>query len=341
MKRIALGISLVLTAVLAAGCEQLGSRAEEHAEQPASSAAPELPPLQQFEAQCTGEQLTPECRSLLTKIAEGSASEALPLLCRTVQNACADPSAPVCTAVVTALTASGDTVAVEALLGLEAPAPEETLATVDQKQLVNAMDTLCLPAPPAPGCAKLVELLAASGVDEAIEHQHRSTLRDLVASAAAKPEPEQVPFLQKSVPNGAASIPDLLALSARGALNERERSLIERTVHAYGPAARPHLVAAVKDRPMPVSLRAAHLGWDPAHLEHDDPELLEGPKRSVEVTDASDHIGTHVRIYHTDGSIREGILKRIDDDILYVETRIGGGVMTTQIKRSHVERIQF
>lgn len=341
MRNVTLGFTLVLTAVLTTSCEQLGSRAEQRAEQPAISAEPELSPLQQFEQQCTGAQLTAECRSLLTKIAKGSPTEALPLLRRTVQQACTDASAPVCEAVVDALAASNDPDAIEALLGLEAPAPEQTLATVDQQHLVNAMDTLCTQASSVPGCPKLVELLAASGVHEAIEHRRLSTLRDLVATAAEKPEREQVPFLQRSVPDGAASIPDLLALSARGALNERERSLIERSIHACGPAARPYLVSAVKEQPMPVSLRAAHIGWDPAHLEHDDPELLEGPKRSVEVTDASDYIGTHVRIYHTDGSIREGILKRIDDDILYVETRIGGGVMTTQIKRAHVERIQF
>jgi hypothetical protein len=216
-----------------------------------------------------------------------------------------------------------------------------TLAGVDRTQLTDAMGVLCKDVPQSPGCQPLVAMLADSGVTAAIEHQRRQRLHEIVAAAVAQPSEQQVSALQKSLPNGPASIPGLLALSASSAVDHRERSLIERTIVAYGAAARPYLVDAIKSEAMEIGLRAAKVGWDRAQLEHDDPALLEGPKRSVEVTDAEDFIGKQLRIYHKDGTTREGILKRIDDDILYVETRVGGGVMTTQIKRSDVERIQF
>ena len=345
MRGIAVGTPLLLVAALVAGCGQRGSHSTKPVEPAEASttaaSTPSVSPLQQFQQHCNADQLSDECRALLVTIAQGADADAIPLLCRTVNQACVDASAPVCNAVVEALTVSGDPLAVEALLALEAPPPEATLSAVDQHLLVAAMDLLCNQAPPAAGCQQLVTLLSEAGVAAAVEHQQHEAIRGLVASAAAKPYNEQVPALQRGLPRGSSSIPALLALSSSATLDDRERGVIDRTIIAYGAAARPFLVAALKEEPMAISLRAAHVGWDPGHLEHDDPKRLEGPKRSVEVTDASDHIGKQVRVYHKDGTLREGVLTRIEDDTLYFETRIGGGVITTQIKRSDVERIQF
>jgi hypothetical protein len=133
----------------------------------------------------------------------------------------------------------------------------------------------------------------------------------------------------------------LLELNDSGVLGSLELQLVNRTIAAYGARARPYLVAAVKSEPMPVSLRAAYAGWDPAADEYEDPSRYEGATRSVQVANADDYIGKPLRIHHKDGTMREGVLTRIDDDILYLETRIGGGVITTRIERANIDRIQF
>jgi hypothetical protein len=263
------------------------------------------------------------------------------LLCQAVGDACQDEKDPTCQAVVRALVESQEASAVQALLELKSPPPAQTLLEIDPELRIRSMEVLCDQVPPASGCEQLVQLLAEAGVEAASARQRLSKLRTLVVAAGSEPESSRLRALQSSLPQGPAAIPDLLELIESGSLKNHELQLVDQAIAAYGDAARPYLVAAVKSHRMPVSLRAARAGWDPAADELEDRSRLEGPKRTVQVTDAAEYIGKQLRIYHKDGTMREGVLTRINDDILYVETRIGGGVITTRIERANVDRIQF
>ncbi len=291
---------------------------------------------------CHETPLTPACRSKLATLAGANDERGLAIVIARAAEACAgQPDDGACEAVINALVGSASTASVLALLGIEEPGPQQTVLRISLDTLEQHLQHFCEEDRRPTTCSQLAELMAGAGSEPATRQLNLLDLHRKVSDAALEPMADQVRSLRGRLSKGPDAVPELLDLLQQNALDSVERELIIKLIINYGVAARPFLLAAVKEGPLPVGLSAAYAGWDPAADEREDPSRVEGPKRSVQLDDAADHIGKNLVIHHKDGTVREGRLIRIDGDTLYVETRIGGGTITTSITRSDVERIQF
>lgn len=293
------------------------------------------------DAACAADAAHPVCRDAFAGLVGVTDSDATAALERWLGAVCAAEVDATCMNAAGHLIAAGRYEAVAELVASEADSAAAVVAALDAETAATLIDRWCGSFPAPPVCEPFLDARADAGDAAAADRRKLLELRRLVAEIAEDSNRSSDLLIFASQAEDGIRL--LAELAAHGpSMGVGDRDLVVAAIAAAGDAAYPTLISLIEHGDMEEGLVAAVAGWDPdEHESEDDARPIDEPRRTLALDEAVNHIGRQLTIFHRDGTRREGILKRIDGDVLYVEVNLGGGTMTMKINRSDVARIAF
>lgn len=336
-----LGLSAGLLLALSLGCGP-GDRSTTSGPDGGPERA-EAHPVERFQQLCPGDAVVDaECTGIFLELCNLADERSRPIILTAAPRVCREAGGQACRAAVDALVAMADAEALSALLELVAVPASEGVLRFDEALLGSTMSELCDAAMPQPGCERLVAILAEQGVGSARSWQEQEALRSVIAEAVHGGR-QRAAALEEVRARGESCLPILVALIADGRLNAAEESIALDGISSFGVAGKRRLVEIMKHGELRTSMAAASVEWDSNAHEREDSRRAAGEEaaRTVYLDEAVDTVGKNVRIELKDGSEREGMLTKVDDERLYLQIPVGAGSVGYSVKRTDVAKIRF